>query len=669
MEASRSSRAAYLSRHNVEPKLNDVLNELIGELPADPLGWVADRLASEPGAPTLPSRGEASEDFAAIASRWACALAFQGAAAEGAASPAPAAPASPPAAAPEGGGEAKDAKKVAKAEEKRRKEEEKERKRKEREEAERKKLAGPEVPELTLLDFLSHEFGQLHIQSHCKTDRTFSQVSELSAEMKGQSVWLRVRLQNSRKQSAKLGFLVLRQRLATVQTVVQGKDMTSFVCGLPNESVIDVLAEVNVPPAPINSCSVTGVELAAKRVYCLTKAATRLPLQLQDASRSDKELQELGLPRVDQSVRLDNRVIDLRTAANQGILRIQSAVCALFRECLLAQGFIEIHSPKMIATASEGGADVFRLKYFDRYAFLAQSPQLYKQMALMADLGRVFEIGPVFRSEKSLTHRHMTEFTGLDLEMTFNDDYHEVLDVIEGVFLHIFEGLNQRCKAEIEAVRAQYPFKDLRFSRPSLRMRFDEACTLLRTHGPAVGARQLAELQAQLQAAEAAGKDELAREVKQLVVDMEKHLATVPTHADDEDLSTRDEKLLGAVVGEVKGTDFYTIDKFPTSLRPFYTMADPDDPKWSNSYDIFIRGEEVTSGAQRIHDSDMLLANGARLGVDLKPIQDYVNSFKYGANPHAGGGIGLERVVMLFLQLDNIRKSSMFPRDPNRLTP
>lgn len=192
---------------------------------------------------------------------------------------------------------------------------------------------------------------------------------------------------------------------------------------------------------------------------------------------------------------------------------------------------------------------------------------------------------------------------------------------------------------------------------------------MLREFGPAVGAKQLEQLLQQQASAEAAGKDELARELKQLVHDMQQHLATVPTHADDDDLSTRDEKLLGVVMHEQKGTDFYVVDKFPTALRPFYTMADPTDAHWSNSYDIFIRGEEVTSGAQRIHDSAMLLANGKRLGVDLKPIQDYVDSFQYGAPPHGGGGIGMERVVMLFLQLDNIRKSSMFPRDPGRLSP
>ena len=200
-------------------------------------------------------------------------------------------------------------------------------------------------------------------------------------------------------------------------------------------------------------------------------------------------------------------------------------------------------------------------------------------------------------------------------------------------------------------------------------MRYPDAVALLREHGPAIGAERLAALEASQAAAAAAGDDESAREIAQLATDMRKHLATVPGHGDNEDMSTRDEKLLGAVVHQVKDTDFYVIDKFPAALRPFYTMPDADDPSLSNSYDIFIRGEEVTSGAQRVHEPKLLLEGAKRLGVDLGPIQDYVDSFQYGAWPHAGGGIGMERVVMLFLSLDNIRKASMFPRDPGRLTP
>lgn len=190
--------------------------------------------------------------------------------------------------------------------------------------------------------------------------------------------------------------------------------------------------------------------------------------------------------RVGQDVRLDNRVIDLRTVANQAIFRIQSGVCTLFREFLLKHQFQEIHTPKLIGGASEGGADVFRVDYFEGNAYLAQSPQLYKQMALMTDMPRVFEIGPIFRSEKSFTHRHMTEFTGLDLEMTFKDHYHEVLEVLDGLFNHIFEGLQTRFKREIDAVRSQYPFEDLKWKYPCKRLTFKEAVGLLRSKGPAI---------------------------------------------------------------------------------------------------------------------------------------------------------------------------------------
>jgi len=245
----------------------------------------------------------------------------------------------------------------------------------------------------------------------------------------------------------------------------------------------------------------------------------------------------------------------------------------------------------------------------------------------------------------------------------------QVLSVLEETFLSIFDGLNASCQTELAAVNRQYPFNPLRYSRPALRMHYREAVQLLREHGPAIGAEQLAALEAEQAAAAAAGDEERSKDMLQLIADEKAHLATVPTHKDDEDLSTKDEKLLGAVVAKVKGQDFYVIDKFPTSLRPFYTMPDPKDPAWSNSYDIFIRGEEVTSGAQRIHDSAMLLARGEELGVDLTPIKDYVDSFRYGAFPHAGGGVGLERVVMLFCALNNIRKTSLFPRDPNRLLP
>lgn len=478
----------------------------------------------------------------------------------------------------------------------------------------------------------------------------------MTPALKGQEVWIRARVHNSRKQGGKLCFLTLRQDLATLQAVVMGAEIAGFAGALPDETVVDVFGKVECPEKPINSCTQSDVELAVQKVFCIGRSSP-LPIQLADAGRSETEYEkDPSLVRVNPEVRLNNRIIDLRTHASQAILRIQSTVCFLFREFLTGQGFTEIHTPKMIATASEGGADVFRLDYFDTSAYLAQSPQLYKQAALMTDLPKVFEIGPVFRSEKSFTHRHMTEFTGLDMEMCFYDHYSEVLEVMDALFNHIFQGLTDRCKVEIEAVREQYPFEDLKWKYPCLKMPFKDAIALLKKHGPGICEQDLKDVV----------KDDLEDYNRKLIQD---HLEAINAKEEEEDLSTKDEKVLGRIIRREHGEEFYIVDKFPKAVRPFYTMEDPKDPKWTNSYDLFLRGEEITSGAQRIHIPEMLKSNADGLGVDLTPIQWYVDAFKYGAYPHAGGGIGLERVVMLFLKLDNIRKSSMFPRDPKRLTP
>ena len=219
----------------------------------------------------------------------------------------------------------------------------------------------------------------------------------------------------------------------------------------------------------------------------------------------------------------------------------------------------------------------------------------------------------------------LCEFTGLDMEMVIHEHYDEVLDVFSDLFIYIFDGINERCKAELERVREQHPFKDLEYLRPTLKLSYAEGCALLRAAG-----------------------------VEQ---------------DDYEDLSTENEKHLGDIVKEKYGTDFFFMDKYPLAVRPFYTMPDPKNPKLSNSYDFFIRGQEILSGAQRIHEPDMIEERAKAWGIDLKDIEAYVNSFRHGALPHGGGGIGLERVVMLFLGLPNIRKTAWFPRDPKRIAP
>lgn len=315
----------------------------------------------------------------------------------------------------------------------------------------------------------------------------------------------------------------------------------------------------------------------------------------------------------------------MRTPTNQAIFRIQAAVCRLFRETLDQRKFVEIHTPKIISAASEGGANVFTVSYFKGSAYLAQSPQLYKQMAIAADFEKVYTIGAVFRAEDSNTHRHLTEFVGLDLEMAFHSHYHEVLDTIGAVLTDVFRGLQKQCAQEIATVNRQFPAEPFTFLDPPLRLEFPEAVQMLRQAGEQIG--------------------------------------------DEDDLSTPMEKLLGRLVKAKYGTDFYILDKYPLVVRPFYTMPDPTNQKYSNSYDIFMRGEEIMSGAQRIHDPEYLSERAKHHGIDLSKIKAYIDSFRYGCPPHAGGGIGLERVAMLFLGLDNIRKTSMFPRDPKRITP
>ncbi|XP_053662592.1 aspartate--tRNA ligase, cytoplasmic [Anopheles marshallii] len=461
-------------------------------------------------------------------------------------------------------------------------------------------------------------------------ERVFVKVSDLSDCKKDAQVWVRGRVHTSRCKG-KQCFLVLRQQSSTVQCLLAvnehvSKQMVKFSGSIPRESIIDLKAKVVPVEQRIESCTEQTLELHVLELFLLSAAKAQLPLQIEDASRPEKSDDPEALKiRVNQDTRLDNRVLDLRTPANQAIFRLEAGVCKLFRDVLTAKGFTEIHTPKIISAASEGGANVFTVSYFKDSAYLAQSPQLYKQMAIAADFDKVFTVGAVFRAEDSNTHRHLTEFVGLDLEMAFKYHYHEVLDTIGNTFTEMFKGLRDNYAKEITAVGQQYNVEPFKFLEPPLKLEFAQAVAMLREAG----------------------------------VQMD----------DEEDLSTPSEKLLGRLVKAKYDTDFYILDKFPLAVRPFYTMPDPSNQKYSNSYDMFMRGEEILSGAQRIHDPEYLIERAKLHAIDLSKIAAYIDAFRYGCPPHAGGGIGMERVVMLYLGLDNIRKTSMFPRDPKRLTP
>ena len=506
-------------------------------------------------------------------------------------------------------------------------------------------------------------------------------------------VKLRVRLQRSRIKG-KSGFLVLREGVFTIQAclfVEEGKiskQMVDFAKSLRLESYIEITAKVQKVEKPVESCTQKDVELALETLFLVVSAPKVLPFQMEDALRKvnpeleeddyqqkkkeekkeevkeeekdgekegekkeetaeeskedrkkkkkdkkkekkekkeeKKEKEKLEIV-VKMNTRLDNRVFDLRVPTTQAIFKLQSGVAHLFREYLDSKDFIEIHSPKLIGGASEGGSNVFKFKYFNQDACLAQSPQLYKQMCIIADFKRVYEIGPVFRAENSFTSRHLCEFTGLDIEMEIKEHFFEVLDVLGELFYFIFNGLNERYAKELEIINNQYPFEPLILTPQVLKLPWSEGIKLLTENG-----------------------------FKQDI---------------NEDLDTENEKSLGKLVREKYKTDFYILYGYPKSARPFYTMPDPKDDNFTNSFDAFIRGEEVLSGAQRIHDYDLLLQKVKEKEINPETLSDYLNAFKLGAPAHGGAGIGLERVVKLFVGLGNIKKCVLFPRDPKRLKP
>lgn len=477
-------------------------------------------------------------------------------------------------------------------------------------------------------------YGKLPLnQSQTRTNRPRAQIADFSPALDGQTVLFRARVNTSRAQGNKMVFLNLRQRTDSVQALLSvapgkvSKQMAKWAAGLAIESIVLVEGVIQKSPEPIKSASVSDAEVIVSQIHLISGLETTLPFTVEDANRPEKELEssEQQLNRVLLDTRLNNRVVDLRTQTNQAVFKIQAAIGDLFREFLSSRGFVEIHSPKLQGSATESGATVFKVNYFKGEAFLAQSPQLAKQMAIAADFERVYEIGPVFRAENANTHRHMTEFIGLDLEMAIEEHYHEVLETLDLLFKVTFAGLKTKYQKEIDVIGKCFEADEFTWLEETLRLTFAEAVDLLVEDGVA--------------------REEL------------------------DDINTENEKRLGRIVKAKYKTDYFIIDKFPLALRPFYTMPDPTDPTLSNSYDFFMRGEEILSGAQRVHDPVLLEKRMREAGIDPQSMKGYLDAFKLGCVPHGGGGIGLERVVMLFLKLNNIRRASLFPRDPKRLEP
>jgi nondiscriminating aspartyl-tRNA synthetase len=323
-------------------------------------------------------------------------------------------------------------------------------------------------------------------------------------------------------------------------------------------------------------------------------------------------------------LRLDWRFLDLRAPRQHLTFRVGDLFEQRLRLFLLGKGFTELHTPKLMGAASESGAEVFRVEYFGSSAYLAQSPQFYKQMAIAAGFDRVMEVGPVFRAEPSFTSRHSTEFTGLDLEMAWIDSVDDVMRMEEELLADAVAGVRDAFGEEIKELFAT----DLVVPpTPFPRMTLAEAREQLLQVGWQPGDRS------------------------------------------SPDLDGEGERMLSKLVDEKFGHQFVFVTDYPVAVRPFYHMRPADDPSVTSSFDLIWSGLEVTTGAQREHRYDVLVAQAAEKGIALEPISHYVNCFRYGCPPHGGLGIGVNRLLMKLLNLPSIREATLFFRGPNRLTP
>ena len=317
---------------------------------------------------------------------------------------------------------------------------------------------------------------------------------------------------------------------------------------------------------------------------------------------------------------LNTRPVSLRNLRERAKFRIQETITRSFRDFLYSQNFTEIHTPKIGARGAEGGANIFRLDYFHHPAVLAQSPQFYKQM-MVGVFDRVFETGPVFRAEKHNTKRHLNEYTSLDFEMGYIDDFTEIMEMETGFLRYMVQELRERCEKELKLLDVTLPDTEKIPCVPFM-------------------------------------------EAKELIFETYGRPIRSPY-----DLEPEEETLIGQYFLETYGADFVFITHYPSKKRPFYAMDDPSDPRYTLSFDLLFRGLEVTTGGQRIHDYPTLSRKLQARGMSEEGMEQYLSAFKHGMPPHGGLGIGLERLTMQLLGEDNVRETTLFPRDMNRLEP
>ena len=408
---------------------------------------------------------------------------------------------------------------------------------------------------------------------------------------------------NTRRDHGGIVFLDLRDRSGILQIVCS----PNIVKDVQEECVIEV--EGNVQERPIKMVNPeleTGkIELKAETVKILSQAAV-LPFDLKDL--------KLSLPKL-----LDYRPLVLRNPRIKAIFKIEEKVIESFRANLKNSGFTEFQAPTIVASATEGGAELFPVKYYQYDAYLAQSPQLYKQI-LVSVFERVFTVTRAYRAEPSITTRHLSEYISLDAEMGFIDSWEELMDTCETLILSIFSDIQKNCSEELKIFKAAIPKVSEKI--PRLKMREAQEIIFQRT-----------------------GRDN-RKEI---------------------DLQPEDEKEICLWAREKHGSELIFVTHYPTPKRPFYTYADPQDENYTLSFDLLCRGLEIVTGSQRINKYEELIKNIKKFGLEPKPFQFYLQAFKYGMPPEGGFCMGGERLVKQILNLENISEASLFPRDMERI--
>lgn len=435
-----------------------------------------------------------------------------------------------------------------------------------------------------------------------------SQTPEHIGETVTISGWVHVR-----RDHGKIIFIDIRDRSGKIQTVAipDKKEAYEIAKELRSEYIVSIEGLVKKRPGGSENEKMTvgNVEMEIENISIISKPEGELPIDVSDESLN-LQLETL----------LNYRTLDIRNEKIKAIFDIYDEILKSYAENMRAEGFHEIKTPKIVNAATEGGANVFKIKYFEREAYLAQSPQFYKQTCVGA-FERVFEVGPVFRAEPHYTTRHVNEYISLDAEMGFIENFTDIMDELEKVVMKMMEDVKKNCPSQFEKYGVATPEE-----KPIPRIKMTDAFEIL--------------------------KKEYNKEVE------------------NEDIDPEGERMISDWVKKTYGSDFVFLTHYPVHIRPFYAMPSPaPDEKYTESFDLLFRGLEIATGGQRIHDYNQLVANIEKRGLNPEAFKDYLDIFRWGMPPHGGWGLGSERIVQQLLGLKSIKEAVLFPRDVKRLTP